>query len=98
MITVADFWGQVALYRRAVGGSVTSGGRSPNRNAQVGGKPNSAHLLDLAADVVPDGLTSDAARETLARGLGLMLIIEADHDHLQPMEWGRQLTQRPERA
>jgi hypothetical protein len=98
MMTVAEFWGQVAAYRRAVAGSVTSGGRSPNRNARVGGKPNSAHLLDLGADVIHDGLTSGPARETLARGLGLRLIVEDDHDHLQPLDWGVQGAAKPERA
>jgi hypothetical protein len=87
MMTVSDFWGAVATYRRRIGGSVTSGGRTLERNATVGGKPNSPHLLDLGADVVHDGAVSDAARDLMARGLGLTLIIEGDHDHLQPLDW-----------
>jgi hypothetical protein len=98
VITVSDFWGQVALYRRAVGGSVTSGGRSPDRNRQVGGVPNSSHLLDLGADLVHDGRMPADQRETLARGLGLTLIVEGDHDHLQPIDWGRSVTQQQQRA
>jgi len=97
MMTVTDFWSAVVEYRRRVNGSVTSGGRSAARNAAVGGKVNSSHLIDLGADVVSDGSLSDAARDVLARGLGLQLIIEGDHDHLQPLDWnlrGRPTTAR----
>lgn len=98
MITVADFWGQVAMYRRAVKGSVTSGGRSLERNNQVGGVPNSPHLLDLGADIVHDGAMPAAQRETLARGLGLTLVVEGDHDHLQPIDWGHAAMRPQQRA
>jgi hypothetical protein len=98
MMTVGDFWSHVAQYRRQVGGSVTSGGRGIQRNAAVGGKPNSPHLLDLGADVVHDGGTSDAARELIARGLGLTLVIEGDHDHLQPVDWNLRVRSTTARA
>ena len=94
MMTVGDFWSAVATYRRRVGGSVTSGGRSAQRNASVGGKLNSPHLLDLGADLVHDESSSDAARDVIARGLGLTLVIEGDHDHLQPMDWNQRASTR----
>lgn len=50
------------LYRvgDTFGLSVTSWGRSPKRNAQVGGSKTSQHLIWGAFDVVPDDFASTA--------------------------------------
>lgn len=74
-------------YALMVGGSITSARRSPQRNAAVGGHPHSAHLEGLGADVVPDPGISDDERHKIAHDLKLKLIIEDDHDHLQPADW-----------
>lgn len=68
-------------------GSQTSGGRSPERNAQVGGDKNSSHLVWLAADVgyAPNPTPPLAQAKRRATRLGLRLIREDDHDHLQAL-------------
>jgi hypothetical protein len=48
---VAAFCVLIARIRREYEGSVISWGRSPGRNADVGGNPKSLHMLDLAVDV-----------------------------------------------
>jgi len=45
---------------------VTSGYRSPEVNARVGGSAKSQHMLGEAADVVPVGLDAPAAMAILA--------------------------------
>lgn len=67
---------------------MSSGGRTVAHNRSVGGAPRSYHLLWLAVDVVYDEMPpEDDARET-ARQLGIHLIRETDHDHLQPLARG----------
>lgn len=68
--------------------SVTSYGRSRKHNEDVGGKVFSPHQFWLGCDVVYDDLPvpSAVAHETAER-LGLFLISEGDHDHLQPLDW-----------
>lgn len=62
--------------------TVTSWARSAERNADVGGTPNSLHLLGLAMDLV--GSSSALARVAAAwRGFGLQAIDEGDHLHLE---------------
>ncbi|HGM6067141.1 TPA: D-Ala-D-Ala carboxypeptidase family metallohydrolase [Stenotrophomonas maltophilia] len=64
------------------GVTMTSGVRSPERNAQVGGQPNSQHLTGTAADyTVPSNLKP--AFLSRARQLGYQAIDEGDHIHLQ---------------
>lgn len=79
----------LAAYRYAsrVRGSVTSWYRTGDRNMSVGGHLRSLHLQGLAVDVVLDEplthkIATDA-RHRLAADLGLKLVIEGDHDHLQ---------------
>lgn len=63
--------------------SVTSWGRTPDRNALVGGVQHSQHLAWTAADVVLDdaGLASSLQRQ--AERVGLEVIVEPDHIHFQ---------------
>jgi hypothetical protein len=86
-VTLDTFAAAVVAYRRAVNGSITSWGRSPERNRDVGGHPRSAHLVDLGADCVPGPGFADVAREHIAAQHALRAIIEDDHDHLQPLDW-----------
>lgn len=84
-----QFLSAAIAYCDQVGGSVTSWIRTHNRNEAVGGVANSAHLHGLAVDVYPEkGLTADE-RHTIATLLGITLIVESDHDHLQPLQWPR---------
>lgn len=62
--------------------TMTSGVRSAERNAQVGGQPNSQHLSGTAADyAVP--ANQKPAFISRARQLGYQAIDEGDHIHLQ---------------
>lgn len=62
--------------------SMTSGVRSPERNAAVGGQPNSQHLRGTAADyAVPQQLKP--AFMSRVRQLGYTPIDEGDHVHIQ---------------
>jgi hypothetical protein len=84
-MTPNDFFSAVQAYCYAAGGSVTSWGRTPKHNKAVGGVDDSAHLLWTGADVVYDGgMEADPLRDRLAARLGLMLVHEGDHDHIQP--------------
>ena len=69
------------------GGSVTSYGRSAARNAYVGGAEESRHLLWLAADVIyyPNEEPNMGKAQRMARKLGIRVIREDDHDHIQSL-------------
>lgn len=86
-VSVQVFALAVYRYCRAASGSVTSWIRTTRHNVSVGGVPSSFHLTGLGCDVVldsPSVLDSDA-RHVLASNLGLRLVVESDHDHLQLM-------------
>lgn len=79
----------VTKYCEAAGASETSGYRTPLHNRRVGGIEESPHLLGLGRDVVYDGSEiTHGMRERLAAELGLELVHESDHDHVQPAGWG----------
>jgi hypothetical protein len=82
-----QFWNALMGYCYAEGGSVTSYGRTQKHNQAVGGVPNSGHRYWVAADVVYDSPRPTEERLRVAQGLGLRVIIEDDHDHLQPFDW-----------
>lgn len=89
-IRVQEFALAVYRYCVRVHGSVTSWVRTPNRNSAVGGVMRSHHLSGLAVDVVLDEplthkIATDA-RHKLAADLGLRLVIEGDHDHLEVID------------
>ena len=82
-ITVGDFAEAVFAYCTAAGASVTSWYRTAKHNAAVGGVASSHHLTGLAVDVVYDSVAGVADRGHLAATLGLVRLVEKDHDHLQ---------------
>jgi len=86
-VTLAEFCEKVHTYCSVMDASVTSWKRSMARNRQVDGVPHSAHVVGLAVDVVYDQAIPVPQRGEWARRLGLRLIAESDHDHLQPDEW-----------
>ena len=86
-MTANAFAELLRAYCLSVGASVTSWGRTLRRNAEVGGVPHSPHLSWVGADVVYDAPIPIEQREAFAEALGLRLIAEADHDHLQPADW-----------
>jgi hypothetical protein len=86
-MSYSEFCAAIAQYCALTGASVTSWWRTPARNVAVGGVTHSAHLVGLAVDVVYDAAPSQAEREQWARRLGLRIIAEGDHDHLQPIGW-----------
>ncbi len=64
--------------------SETSGHRTASRNALVGGHPNSRHLLGLAIDcILDDDIRDEGDFVADAKRLGLNVIVEGDHTHLQ---------------
>lgn len=63
---------------------VTSGLRTPERNATVGGKPNSRHLDNNAVDLIPGpGETVAQLYARVSRVPGVRAIDEGDHVHVQ---------------
>lgn len=86
-MTVGDFLIAVMEYCHLTMGSVTSYGRTPRHNKAVDGQPFSAHQAWLAVDVVYDDEQGQQWRAEWARRLGLLRIVEHDHDHLQPVTW-----------
>ena len=74
----------------AMGAKVTSGVRTPEHNAEVGGNPNSYHLASrggVARDLVPPaGMKMDEFHRTVRESLppGWEAINEGDHIHIEP--------------
>jgi len=69
----------------SAGARITSGRRSPEKNAAVGGAPNSYHLKGKAYDIVPPPGMSMADLEERLRNSGAdfaELINEGDHIHV----------------
>jgi len=83
-VTVLEFVAAVVQVRLVVAFSVGSWVRTSRRNKDVGGDPWSRHLDACAVDAYPD---DPADRERAAREckrVGLVLVDEGDHWHLQP--------------
>jgi len=88
-MTPEEFLSKLRAYCARFNASATSSGRTALHNEALGGVPGSAHLVWLAADVVYDTFVPEGARELMAHRLGLRLIVEDDHDHLGPADWGQ---------
>ena len=87
-MTHADFSDAVLSFCILFEASETSGFRTGLRNEKVGGVPLSAHRVGLGKDVVYDSTPpNEATAKARAQSLGLKLIREEGHDHLQPWEW-----------
>lgn len=86
-MTASEFHDQVRSYCYRLNGSVTSYGRTPKHNKAVGGVIQSAHQFWLAADIVYDAPVPALTAVDCAVRLGLLMIRESDHDHLQPLNW-----------
>lgn len=82
----SDFAERVVAYCTATHSSVTSWGRTDRHNADVGGVSGSLHRAFLAVDVVYDRPLPLESRTRYASALGLDLVAEGDHDHLQAGE------------
>lgn len=93
VLTVVGFVMRVYGLAVVVPGSVTSWGRSLKRNAAVGGDPFSGHLFWLGVDYVADDPRQLERARTYCRLVGLVLVVEKDHWHLEPAAWTpRQVT------
>lgn len=87
-MTRGEFADAVYTYCLLTGGSTTSGIRSTKRNAAVGGVAYSPHRFGLGQDVVYDDYPSaHPDGPEIAKRLGLRVLREGDHDHLQPADW-----------
>lgn len=86
-MTPYQFFDAVRSFCTVLNGSVSSYGRAKAHNVAVGGVKYSAHQVWLGADVVYDTLPAIEERSEWAARLGLKLVVENDHDHLQPLEW-----------
>jgi len=78
---------------------VSSGYRTPTDNERVGGDPDSAHMLHLAVDLVGESLQDDESRRQIiedALRLGLWILWEGDHLHLQGIPTSRFLFSEPQ--
>ena len=83
MISVVTFITTVLNLRVEFAFSVTSWIRSEIRNKEVGGLATSYHLLGLAVDVVLDSPADKAGFIKDAKRLGLDVIDEGDHVHVE---------------
>jgi hypothetical protein len=63
--------------------SVVSWFRTELRNRAEGGLVDSRHLDGLGADVIPDPSENRADIITTARSLGLQVVDEGDHIHIE---------------
>ena len=79
-----DFITIVALVCAQHKGSMSSWGRTPKRNKDIGGHPNSLHMVWLGCDIVLDVMMKNTELEADCDKFGLTAIYEKDHYHLQP--------------
>lgn len=63
--------------------SVTSWGRTSERNKHVGGVENSLHVQWLAVDIVLEPNQDYALFMAACKALGLQVVTEKDHTHIE---------------
>lgn len=97
-MTIEQFAAALHALCHPYGGSITSWGRTNRHNRYVGGVEGSPHIWWLGADVVWDKLPALGELQVLARSLGLMIVREGSHDHVQPWGWTnkKMLAETPE--
>ena len=81
----AEFDAKVRLFCLAFDGSETSGIRSPDRNALVGGVPGSRHMLangGMARDIVLDDRSPAWLEPALRVANNLFDYVEDEGDHI----------------
>jgi Peptidase M15 len=83
---VVAFWERAYPIGLDLAVAITSWQRTVLGNAQVGGHPESQHLLATAWDVSGPDQATYAER---ARGAGLVAIDEGDHVHVQLFQAGQ---------
>jgi hypothetical protein len=89
-MTRPEFLETVYAIAEKYGGSVTSGLRSVQRNARVGGHLRSRHRSGFALDVVLDEEKDNAEFTEACWRVGISVLDEGDHLHTQPTgAWGR---------
>lgn len=92
-----EYWQAVHAYCERTLGSCDSWGRTPERSVAVGGYETDPHTWWMGADIIytggmrtgwprPLNIPTQQA-EAYADSLGLEIIHEKDHDHLQPKGW-----------
>lgn len=86
-MTRGEFAEAVYSYCELTGASETAGYRTKIRNDAKKGVAHSAHRVKLAADVTYDRPLLLEDRRAWARRLGLKLVPDDDHDHLEPVGW-----------
>lgn len=86
-MSLFEFVVAVLLYSARTGASCTSWFRTTAHNRKVDGVPHSGHLAALSVDVVYDATVPLSERQEWATRFGLRLVVEGDHDHLQPFGW-----------
>ena len=87
-MTQGEFWATITWWVHFFNGRVTSGPRGAAANKRIGHAAHSPHLVGLGADVAYETTPPPVAeRAQWARRLGLTLVVEGDHDHLQPASW-----------
>jgi len=82
-MTPIQFFDAVRAYCAWGGCSITSYYRTPDHNAAVGGVAASRHQIWLGCDVVYDDPLPLPERQRMATKLGIKVVAESDHDHLQ---------------
>jgi len=82
-MTLSAFVQNILTLTTLFKGSVTSWFRSKERNKQVGGHSRSLHLCGLAVDIVLDDDTLKHEFFKMCVRLGLRVVDEGDHYHVQ---------------
>jgi len=86
-VTRGEFAEAVYSYCVLLTAYETGGYRPVQRNTEKHGVAHSAHLVKLASDVQYLQPVPLVSREAWARRLGLKLVVEDTHDHLEPLTW-----------